>query len=591
MPKYALRTATALALVAALSIIAVSLLTTGARNATASNTDASAPAAPAITIPAQYTEQCSNGTAVPNPASNAGLVSDCAALLASKDTLEGTTGNLNWSADSSIDSWDGVGISPNDIVTANNHVSGLWLYYQSLNGEIPAELGNLTGLSGLRLDNNQLTGEIPAELGNLTNLSGLRLDDNQLTGEIPSELGNLANIDHLYLQNNQLTGEIPSELGNIANLDYMYLYDNRLTGEIPPELGNLAKLRFLFLNNNQLTGEIPAELGNLANLVFLRLEGNQLTGCIPQSLRGRMDASEIQRIGLPFCAATTPATPTPTATSTPRATATPTPAIVIEPTFTPTGTPAIVIESTPTPTSTSAPRATPTPTSTPAATSTSSSEVMNKLDALGRQVADNPDLSRQVAEISDLVSAMSDLIATMAARIAELEGGNTGAATATPTPTATPAIVIEPTPTPTATATATPSPTPTRVAAVERTPAACVQNLGDNFTGSWNSGSWAPGCLSANPPNNDDYYARFYTFTLRSAAQATITLSSDDASPYLYLLNGAGTGGSINRESGSATASSATITLPLQPGAYTIEATTWHSETPGDFTLELEITR
>ena len=88
MPKYALRTATALALVATLSIIAISLLTTGARTTTASNTDA--PAAPAIPIPAQYTAQCSNGTAVPNPASNTGLVSDCAALLVSKSTLEGT---------------------------------------------------------------------------------------------------------------------------------------------------------------------------------------------------------------------------------------------------------------------------------------------------------------------------------------------------------------------------------------------------------------------------------------------------------------------------------------------------------------------
>ena len=222
---------------------------------------------------------------------------------------------------------------------------------------------------------------------------------------------------------------------------------------------------------------------------------------------------------------------------------------------------------------------------------------MDRLDALGRQVADNSELSRQVAEIR---AAMANLIAAMAARIAELEGGGgQGAATATPTPTATPAVVIEATATPTATPTitpeatptptATPSPTPTGVVVVERTPAACVQSLGNNFTGSWNSNSWAPGCVSANPPRDLTYYARFYTFTLDAASQVTITLSSDDAAPYLYLLNGAGRSGSINQEKGAATASSAAIAASLQPGSYTIEATTYYSETIGAFTLEIEI--
>ncbi len=564
MPKYAIRTATALALVATLSVIAVSLLTTGARNATASNTDATA--APAMPIPAQYTEQCSNGVAVPNPASNAGLVADCAVLLAAKDTLEGARDAFNWSANVAISNWSGIDLGYGRVAILQVP------YGKSLNGKIPAELGNLTGLSSLLLSDNQLTGEIPAELGNLTNLWSLLLDGNQLTGEIPSELGNLTELRDLYLQNNQLTGEIPSELGNLARLD------------------------------------------------SLRLENNRFMGCIPRSLRAVLSLGyrDIRgSIGLPICGdataiptSTATAAPTATPTSAATSTATATPAIVIEPTSTPTATsaprppaPATPV-ATPTPTPTSAPRATATPTATPATTSTSSNEVMSKLDKLGQQVADNPDLSRQVAEISDLVAAMSDLIATMAARIAELESNSgQGAATATPTPTptpaivieptptATPAIAIEPTPTPTTTATTTPSPTPTRVAAVEHPPAACVQSLGDNFTGSYSIGWWTSGCVSANPPRNLTYYARFYTFTLRSAAQATITLSSDDAAPYLYLLNGAGRDGSIKRETGSATASAATISMSLQPGAYTIEATTYYSETVGDFNLQLEIAR
>ena len=571
MSKYALRTATALALVAALSIIAVSLLTTGAADVTASNADASA--APAlIPIPAQYTEQCSNGVAVPNPASNAGLVSDCAALLAAKSTLADARAALNWSANVAISSWS-------DVDVRNGRVTLLRVRHDRyVNGKIPAELGNLTNLTGLLLDNNQLTGGIPAELGNLDNLRDL------------------------FLNNNQLTGAIPAELGSLARLGHLDLGENRLTGAIPAELGNLAMLTDLYLDSNQLTGAIPAELGNIPRLDSLRLNNNRLTGCIPQSLRSALGNREIGRIGLPICGAST-ATPTSTATSAPTATPTsiPTPAIVIEPTPTPTATsapratatptatsaPATPVP-TPTPTATSAPRATPTPTSTPAATSTSSGEVMNKLDALGRQVAENPDLSRQVAEISDLVAAMSDLIATMAARIAEIEGGDTGAATATPT--TTPAIVIEPTPT------TTPSPTPTRVAGVDPTPASsCVQPFSGfsgpgGFSGGMN-GSWAAGCLSANPPNDDDYYARFYTFTIDAASEVTVTLSSDDAAPFLYLLNGAGTGGSVRLSKGAAGSNFITITTNLQPGAYTIEATTYYSQMTGDFTIQLEIER
>ena len=151
-------------------------------------------------------------------------------------------------------------------------------------GEIPAELGKLTNLTSLDLSGHQLTGPIPAELGNLTNLTSLDLRDNQLTGPIPAELGKLTNLQRLGLASNQLTGEIPAELGNLTNLPWLSLYGNQLTGEIPAELGNLTNLTSLDLRDNQLTGPIPAELGNLTNLTELDLRDNQLTGPIPAEL-------------------------------------------------------------------------------------------------------------------------------------------------------------------------------------------------------------------------------------------------------------------------------------------------------------------
>ena len=249
--------------------------------------------------PATLAAQCSNGIAVPNPVANPGLVADCATLLASKDTLEGTNAILNWSVDVVISDWEGVTI-------AGDRVSRLGL---------SRTWGSPTS--------DKLMGNIPAELGNLANLESLDLSGNQLTGDIPPWLGNLAKIHVLYISDNQLTGRIPSELGNLANLWELDLSGNQLTGGIPPELGNLSNLWELYLDRNQLTGGIPSELGNFANLGFLRLSNNQLMGCIPASLREPMHGlGEIEQIGLPFCDVPT-ATPTPTPTITPTPTATP----------------------------------------------------------------------------------------------------------------------------------------------------------------------------------------------------------------------------------------------------------------------------
>ena len=113
--------------------------------------------------PQEVANDCSNGTAVPNPTSNAELVADCNALLAMRDTLVGNGGTqLNWSTSRSIlFEWDGVN-------APGTRVTWVGLSGRSLKGRIPAQLGNLTGLVSLDLSNNDLAGEIPEELGNLT---------------------------------------------------------------------------------------------------------------------------------------------------------------------------------------------------------------------------------------------------------------------------------------------------------------------------------------------------------------------------------------------------------------------------------------
>ena len=242
------------------------------------------------------------GTAFAEPQNNPGLVGDCDALLAARDTLAGS-GALNWLADTSIEYWDGVTVDGTP-----PRVTGLDLYYGRglMTGEIPAELGNLTNLKTLRLHGRGLTGEIRAELGNLTNLTQLELFGTNVIGEIPAELGNLTNLKVLHISNNRrLTGEIPAELGNLTNLTQLDVYYNRrLTGEIPAELGNLTNLTQLAVNDNGgLTGEIPAELGNLTNLKVLYLiSGNQLSGCLPEAVLRLLPNLSRTDIGvLPSC--------------------------------------------------------------------------------------------------------------------------------------------------------------------------------------------------------------------------------------------------------------------------------------------------
>ena len=117
---------------------------------------------------------------------------------------------------------------------------------------------------------------------------------------------------------------------------------------------------------------------------------------------------------------------------------------------------------------------------------------------------------------------------------------------------------------------------------------------GGTFTGSWNDE-----CLSESRPQDaaeggtagEDYYARFYTFTLDAESDVTITLTSDEDT-FLYLLDGHGTSGSENAKNDDIAnddRNSRIEATGLAAGDYTIEATTYDAETSGNFTLSVEI--
>ena len=318
----------------AAAVLALALIARAGIGAPEASAQDATATATATATPAPLPE-CSNGTAVANPASNAGLVADCSVLLRAKDALRGTA-TLNWSATRAISGWDGIGLTASD----PKRVSSITLIDKGLTGSIPPGLAGLGALTFVDLGNNLLTGTIPAELGNLSGLTRLNLDINRLTGTIPAELGNLSNLEYLNLNDTtpsgyplgtRLTGEIPASFANLTSLRKLHitglhltgtipdlsgatglqvlnLRNQRMTGEIPSWLGTLTGLQRLILAENRLTGEIPLSLVNLTpaapaslTLFDLKLRGNSLTGCIPPLLR-RVSQHDLALLSLSDCA-------------------------------------------------------------------------------------------------------------------------------------------------------------------------------------------------------------------------------------------------------------------------------------------------
>ena len=89
--------------------------------------------------------------------------------------------NTNWCSDKPLNEWFGVNYW-------DGHVRGIYLSYNNLKGELPQNIGNLTGLYDLFLNNNELTGNLPEGLASLNSLVQINLIGNMFTGAIPDKV-------------------------------------------------------------------------------------------------------------------------------------------------------------------------------------------------------------------------------------------------------------------------------------------------------------------------------------------------------------------------------------------------------------------
>lgn len=174
-----------------------------------------------------------------------------------------------------------IGVLPDDIHHLSPQLEFLNLGGNNFTGDIPAAIGEISGLKELRLFGNLFNGSFPQEIGQLSNLEVLNLNENGFVPQtIPTSFTGLKKLTTLWMFGTNLIGQIPQDIGNLTALEYLDLSRNSLNGSIPPGLFLLKNLSILYLYKNQLSGIIPQVVEAL-NLDVLDLSYNNLTGSIP----------------------------------------------------------------------------------------------------------------------------------------------------------------------------------------------------------------------------------------------------------------------------------------------------------------------
>lgn len=183
----------------------------------------------------------------------------------------------------SLDGWCGHG----------SNLSATLIYldvsYNTLQGAIPAGLGNCSALQHLDLAYNGLWGVIPASLPmfcrNLTFFSVL--ETLTLSGPLPPEFAMLSRLDSLLLEGNNFSGAPLPILLNCSALRTIHFYGNSFHGHIPSDLcTRLPYLNDLVLGNNSFSGALPPALAN-CSFTNLMLGFNKFSGSISGEMLGK----------------------------------------------------------------------------------------------------------------------------------------------------------------------------------------------------------------------------------------------------------------------------------------------------------------
>ena len=165
------------------------------------------------------------------------------ALIDLYTSTNGDNWNNSWDLNTPVNDWTGVTVEDNKVIS-------ITMFFNNIEGELPATLENLEYLQTLELSFNKLSGAIPSELGNLKELKVLAFNGNDLTGTIPTSIGKLSKLTQLHLSSNFLNGNLPESIADLENLEVLNIFDNDLSGKIPSKLAYSVNLKELIVAEN-----------------------------------------------------------------------------------------------------------------------------------------------------------------------------------------------------------------------------------------------------------------------------------------------------------------------------------------------------
>ncbi|EXC06144.1 Serine/threonine-protein kinase BRI1-like 2 [Morus notabilis] len=180
------------------------------------------------------------------------------------------------------------------------------LSVNSLSGEIPTTLTNLSKLVALNLSMNHLTGRIPEKIRDLKFLETLDLSWNRLEDPGPLSMSSLNFLSHLDVLHNTLSGTIPftGQL-NTLNDPSIYKGNSGLCGPPLPTLCSGPSVQvtdqskegtddedddrhdkfwlYRKMEVRRRQGPIPPSMTSMTSLNYLNLSYNNLSGQIPSA--------------------------------------------------------------------------------------------------------------------------------------------------------------------------------------------------------------------------------------------------------------------------------------------------------------------